>query len=106
MGVTNFEELEKHEGHEITCISYTDKKTREKRNVAVECETCHEVLLDFDKGQGRRSCKIMRRNIDQEVENFVNSISDLWKDEPLDGDETEEISQRILAELNHVNANE
>ena len=48
----------------------------------------------------------VRRNIDQEIENFVNSISDLWKDDPLDGDETEEISQKILVELNHVNGNE
>jgi hypothetical protein len=48
----------------------------------------------------------MRRNIDQEIENFINSIGDLWKDEPLDGDETEEISQTILAELNQVNGNE
>lgn len=49
MSVTNFKELEKHEGHEITCRSYTDKKRKEKRNVAIECDTCHEVLLSFDK---------------------------------------------------------
>jgi len=34
----------------------------------------------------------MRRNIDKEVEDFIKSISDLWVDEALDGDETEEIS--------------
>ena len=48
----------------------------------------------------------MRRNIDQEVEDFINSISDMWNEEPLDGDETEEIANRILAELDNVNGNE
>lgn len=41
----------------------------------------------------------MTRNIDQEVEDFVKSISDMWKKEPLDGDETQEIANRVLAEL-------
>ena len=48
----------------------------------------------------------MRRNIDKEIEDFVNGISDMWKFEPLDGDETNEISQRILSELDAVNAND
>ena len=47
----------------------------------------------------------MRRNIDKEVEDFVNSIQDMWKDEALDGDETEEIANKILAELDEINAN-
>ena len=52
----------------------------------------------------------MRRNIDQEVENFINSISDLWTSdkfgkEALDGDETEEIANKVLAELDEVNGN-
>jgi hypothetical protein len=46
------------------------------------------------------------RTIDKEIENFIISICDLWKDEALDGDETEEISNRILAELNFQNGNE
>jgi hypothetical protein len=48
----------------------------------------------------------MRRNIDQEIEDFIKSIQDIWKDEPLDGDETEEIAHKILAELDYVNGNE
>jgi len=47
----------------------------------------------------------MRRNIYQEIENFINSIGDLWKEEALDGDETEEIANRVLAELDEVNGN-
>lgn len=45
------------------------------------------------------------RNIDQEIENFINSICDLWKDEPLDGDETSKIGGKITAELDHLNGN-
>jgi len=48
----------------------------------------------------------MRRDIDEEIEDFVNSLSDLWGDEPLDGDETEEIASKILAELNQRNGND
>jgi len=48
----------------------------------------------------------MRRNIDEEIEDFINSITDLWEDESLDGDETEEIANKILTELNSMNGNE
>ena len=52
----------------------------------------------------------MRRNIDKEIENFINSISDLWTSdkfdkEALDGDETEEIANIVLAELDERNGN-
>jgi hypothetical protein len=47
MGVTNFEDLKRHIGHDISCNSYGKGKHIE--NVSVECETCNEVLLDFDK---------------------------------------------------------
>lgn len=47
-----------------------------------------------------------RRNIDKEIEDFINSIQDLWKEEALDGDETEHISTSILAELDTRNGNE
>jgi len=45
------------------------------------------------------------RNIDREVENFVKSIQDMWKEEPLDGDGTEEITKKVLAELDFQNGN-
>jgi hypothetical protein len=32
-----------HAGHKIVCVKHGDVK------VAVECETCGEVLMDFDK---------------------------------------------------------
>ena len=48
----------------------------------------------------------MNRNIDKEIEQFIHSIKDLWKGEPLDGDETEDITNKILIELDYINANE
>ncbi len=48
----------------------------------------------------------MRRSIDEEVEDFVESVSDLWLEEALDGDETEEIANKVLAKLNEVNGND
>ena len=47
----------------------------------------------------------MRRNIDQEIEDFIDSISDLWTDEALDGDETEKIAYKIMLELDIRNGN-
>ena len=45
------------------------------------------------------------RSIDQEIETFVVSIRDLWRNEPLDGDDTERISNKVLAELDYINGN-
>ena len=36
---------------------------------------------------------------------FDALVKDMWKDEPLDGDETEDISNMVLAELDNVNGN-
>ena len=44
MSTTNYEELIQHKGHKIVCVTYGDDV-----NVALECETCNMVLLDFDK---------------------------------------------------------
>ena len=45
MSVNNYEELSRHIGHKIVCVGYGNQ------NVAIECETCNEILLDFDKGE-------------------------------------------------------
>lgn len=44
MSCNSFKELMKHRGHEIRVVSYGSPA----ENVSVECETCGEVLLDFD----------------------------------------------------------
>lgn len=43
MGAHSFEDLKRHVGHNIKCVMYGSE------NVAVECITCDEVLLDFDR---------------------------------------------------------
>ena len=48
----------------------------------------------------------MKRSINDEIEDFIDSIKDLWEHEHLDGDETEDIARKILAELNQVNGND
>ncbi len=44
---TNFKELKNHIGHNIVCVSYGNPI----QNVAIECENCNEVLLDYDKSK-------------------------------------------------------
>lgn len=43
MSASNFKELKEHEGHNVVVVSYGDD-----HNIAIECEDCCEVLLDFD----------------------------------------------------------
>jgi len=44
-------------------------------------------------------------NLRIEVSRFVDSIAYLWKDEPLDGDDTAKIAQMVLTELDKRNVN-
>lgn len=48
MSVSNFDELIKHYGHNIVCVKYTSVSGT-MHNVALECETCNEILLEYDK---------------------------------------------------------
>ena len=46
MSAFNYDELKRHVGHTITCVTYG-----EGQNVAIECEDCNEILLDYDKDE-------------------------------------------------------
>lgn len=48
MSVHSFEELISHETHEVNVVSY-GPPGGEAVNVAIECEDCDTVLLDFDR---------------------------------------------------------
>ncbi len=43
----HYKELKSHIGHKIVCTHYANYQ-----NIAVECETCNTVLLDYDKPEG------------------------------------------------------
>jgi hypothetical protein len=43
MSAQNYSDLVAHVGHSVQVVSYAQV------NVAVECEDCSEVLLDYDK---------------------------------------------------------
>lgn len=50
MSAANFEDLKRHYGHKIVVAIYgKDRKVTQAQNASVECETCCEVLLSFDK---------------------------------------------------------
>lgn len=56
MGVHNFEDLIRHFGHELECVTYGEPP----ENVAIECITCGEVLVDYDRVQLPPSVKSIR----------------------------------------------
>jgi len=47
MGVYNFKSLSSHVGHKIEVVYYGFPPV----NVAIECHTCGEVLVDYDKNE-------------------------------------------------------
>ena len=47
MSAQNFDDLYQHYGHTLVLARYTDNEG-EVVSVAVECEDCSEVLLDYD----------------------------------------------------------
>ena len=44
MSVSNYSDLLQHVGHSFECVTYGGGV-----NVALECMTCNEVLIDYDK---------------------------------------------------------
>ena len=42
MSATDYEDLSRHVGHSVEVVTYAEV------NVAVECEECNEVLMDYD----------------------------------------------------------
>lgn len=50
MSAQTYEELRRHVGHDVTVVCYAPGYLYEgdPANVAVECNTCGEVLVDFD----------------------------------------------------------
>ena len=58
MAVHSYEELRQHLGHKIVCVGYdfTDRGKGQSGaypfvEVAIECETCNEVLMSFDRNE-------------------------------------------------------
>jgi hypothetical protein len=49
MSATNFDELYKHYGHEIVVAQYTTQTGATVESVAIECNDCSEVLMDYDR---------------------------------------------------------
>lgn len=43
-----YRDLLRHHGHHIVCVGYGDGEVTPFENMAIECETCSEILVDFD----------------------------------------------------------
>jgi hypothetical protein len=53
MPVSTYDELAKHHGHVIITALYGPRE--KPMTAAIECETCHEILLNFKRITGRHS---------------------------------------------------
>lgn len=48
MSVQNYSEIFYHYGHQIVIAHYSSKSNPAGESVAIECEDCSEVLLDYE----------------------------------------------------------
>ena len=48
MSADTFTELSRHYGHKIAVVQY-EGESGEPVNVAIECDNCNEVLLDYER---------------------------------------------------------
>jgi acetyl-CoA carboxylase beta subunit len=67
MGAHSYHDLLRHVGHRIVCVSYgrstTDPGPNDlPDNVAIECETCYEILVDFDLPVSNKYCSKCRQH--------------------------------------------
>jgi hypothetical protein len=49
MDSSNFDEIASHVGHNVIVVGYGRDGESQYVNVAVECETCGRILLDWDR---------------------------------------------------------
>lgn len=47
MSVQNYNDLADHYGHSLDVVIYGNQA-----NIAIECENCNEILIDFDNEGG------------------------------------------------------
>ena len=67
MGAGTFAEPRRHVGHQLVCVGY-GRPGEDLANVAVECETRAEVLLDFDAWEATEEEEEERREHEHEHE--------------------------------------
>jgi hypothetical protein len=51
MGAHSFSDLIPHVRHKIQCVYYGGSSKEDAQNASVECATCNEVLIDFDRDE-------------------------------------------------------
>ena len=76
MSAFNFEELKRHIGHDIECVVYGGNA-----NVAIECVTCSEVLLSYDRDEEEDEEDLDLPNMDEYL-NFLSMCENELTDEP------------------------
>ena len=52
MACHSYDDLKAHVGHNVAVVAYGDSD--DPANVAIECEDCSLVLMDFDKPAPKR----------------------------------------------------
>lgn len=93
MSAYDFNELKAHIGHRIVCVSYGDPPA----NVAVECEDCNEVLMDYDRPDNSPMDMVSAREDQEEVHKARDELRRRQGKEP-----TTEAAESFLSFLDYA----
>lgn len=56
MGISTFDELKQHIGHQTEIVAYGNPNSGRLQNVAVECIDCSTVIIDYDREEKPLKC--------------------------------------------------
>lgn len=72
MSVSSYQELRGHIGHRIVCTYYGEES--DPVNIAVECEDCGSVIIDFDReGYTKEEYEVNTDHIDQAEKYYADN---------------------------------
>ena len=98
MSADSFKQLIRHLGHDIS-VRYHGVAGGEKVNVAVECDTCHEILLDFDNEEEIRPVLVNAKDCyEDDNDGFIYGIEWTQGENVIDCEwfKTEEKRQSVI----------
>jgi hypothetical protein len=79
MAAYSYEDLKRHVGHDIHCVSYAQSYEFEDdpENISVECWDCNEVLMDYDRDQEKEGLITVAETASHFLEKVMSLVESL-----------------------------
>ena len=96
MIASSYNDLSAHIGHKLVCVGYGLVGNAPPANVAIECETCSEVLMDFDKPEKPAARLGAAYAVDSETDTEI-TVNGITYDKVADPDATGMVCKKCAA---------